>query len=127
MSPAASENLLTRGDTGFHRVRPGFRQALNKIQLGGIDPLDHDCSGGNLRAKMDAEASSARQQRRGASSKVKNAQPSPRLAAVAAHCRAMLVLPQPAGPIKRVLVPRSRPPPVKASSSAMPSDATPTV
>jgi hypothetical protein len=39
----------------------------------------------------------------------------------------MLVLPQPAGPIKRVLVPRSRPPPVKASSSAMPSDATPTV
>ena len=42
---------------------------------------------------------------------------SPRPAAAATNCAASDDLPEPAGPMKSVLVPRSRPPPSSASSS----------
>src|SRR5213082_2974429 len=45
---------------------------------------------------------------------------SPRMAAADAYCAASTDFPVPAGPMKSALVPRSRPPPRSASSSASP-------
>ena len=101
--------------------RPDAVGELARRELGRVDRLDADAARLDVAPRCPSRGPSVRSRMVSSrSSKAKIAARSPRAAAALAYWMASVDLPLPAGPRRTALVPYWRPPPSRASSSALP-------